>query len=225
VLAQLLALTALIPLAGIGPAGFLSGAAYGLVVAALLAVGFQRAGRALPGPADVVTLARSTLVGCVTALVADNAGPKVATVALAVVALVLDAVDGHVARSTGTDSPLGARFDMEVDAYLILVLSLLLARWVGWWVLAGGLMRYAFIGASRLWPWLAEPLPPSFARKVVAAAQGVVLLVAGSRLLPWLVSLVAAAIALALLVWSFGRDTLWLVRNRQERVAVAAAAA
>ena len=38
-------------------------------------------------------------------------------------ALLLDAVDGGVARRTGTVSGFGARFDMEVDAFLILVLS------------------------------------------------------------------------------------------------------
>ena len=36
---------------------------------------------------------------------------------------VLDAVDGHVARRTGTATAFGARFDMEVDAFLIVVLS------------------------------------------------------------------------------------------------------
>ncbi|GAA4940924.1 hypothetical protein GCM10023238_03240 [Streptomyces heliomycini] len=42
---------------------------------------------------------------------------------LTAVALILDGVDGKVARRTGTSTPLGARFDMEVDAFLILVLS------------------------------------------------------------------------------------------------------
>ena len=38
------------------------------------------------------------------------------------------AVDGRVARCTGTVSRLGARFDMEVDAVLILVLAVLAWR-------------------------------------------------------------------------------------------------
>ncbi len=41
-----------------------------------------------------------------------------ALVALASAALVLDAVDGQVARRTGTATALGARFDGEVDAFL-----------------------------------------------------------------------------------------------------------
>ncbi len=42
--------------------------------------------------------------------------------ALAVPALILDGVDGWVARRTGTANDAGARLDMEVDAALILVL-------------------------------------------------------------------------------------------------------
>ena len=40
----------------------------------------------------------------------------------------LDLVDGWVARRTGTASPFGARFDLETDAALILVLSWLVWR-------------------------------------------------------------------------------------------------
>ena len=110
------------------------------------------------GPADRVTLARATLVGGVTALVADSfaaAGPgRACWSPLAAVALVLDAVDGWVARRTGTVSALGARFDMEVDAFLILVLSAYVADSLGGWVLAIGLMRYAFVAAGWVLPWL-----------------------------------------------------------------------
>jgi phosphatidylglycerophosphate synthase len=216
VLAQLLALALLVPLAGLGAAGFVAGAAYGLALGALLAVAYRRAGTARPSPADVVTLGRAVLVGCVTALVVDSAAgrPAVLTLVVAAVALALDLLDGQVARRTGTVSDLGARFDMEVDAFLILVLSVVAARWLGWWVLAGGAMRYAFIAAGRLRPWLRRPVPSSVVGKVVAAVQGVTLLVVGSRLLPRPLSLAAAAVALALLAWSFGRSTWWLVRRR-----------
>ena len=50
-------------------------------------------------------------------------GPTGPGLALVVVALALDWVDGQVARRTGTCSAFGARFDMETDAFLILVLS------------------------------------------------------------------------------------------------------
>ena len=43
-------------------------------------------------------------------------------VTLSAVALTLDLVDGWVARRSNTASNMGARFDGEVDAFLILVL-------------------------------------------------------------------------------------------------------
>jgi hypothetical protein len=103
---------------------------------------------------------------------------------------------------------------MEVDAFLLLVLSVVAARGVGSWVLAIGLMRYAYVAAGALLPWLTAPLPPRFSRKVVAAAQGVVLVVAVSGVLPPAVPAVALAAALAVLCWSFGRDVAWLAVRR-----------
>lgn len=214
VLVQLALLGTLDAVAGLGPLGWLAGAAYGLAVGGFLTYGLNRSTARSLGPADAVTLGRSGLVGCVTALVVDTAGREiVAMVVLASIALVLDAVDGQVARRTGTASPLGARFDMEVDAYLILILSVVVAQSLGPWVLTIGAMRYVFVAASRLWPWLNAPLPPSMARKTVAAVQGIVLVVAASTILPLWVGFVVTLGALALLTWSFGRDTWWLLEQ------------
>src|SRR5262245_48079916 len=93
--------------------------------------GFVRTAAAALGPADRVTLLRAGLVAGAAAFVADPFVQPVqvsALVLLAVVALVLDGVDGWIARRTGTVSEFGARFDMEVDAFLILVLSVYVAR-------------------------------------------------------------------------------------------------
>jgi phosphatidylglycerophosphate synthase len=212
---------------GLGPAGWLAGIAYALVVWACLGAALRRTRSRALGAANRVTLARSLLVGGVSALVADHvardtAGPGHALtgfplavlVTLAATALVLDAVDGQVARRTRTISALGARFDMEVDAFLILVLSIFVAGTLGTWVLAIGVMRYAFAAAAWVLPWLRKDLPPSIARKTVAALQGIVLAAASPGILPrWLV-LGAVALALTSLVWSFGRDLRWLWRAR-----------
>src|SRR3954471_15414571 len=129
------------------------------------------------GPADKVTLVRAVLTAGVAgyaaaSVVSGGAFPVAAL--LAAVALPLDAVDGWVARRTGTCSARGARFDMEVDAALILALSVLLVRPLGAWVLTVGLMRYAFGLAGLVLPWLTAPLPAQRSRKAVAGAQGVV---------------------------------------------------
>jgi phosphatidylglycerophosphate synthase len=203
---------------GVGAAGWGAAIGWAMVLSAALAGGLVRHGRDRLGPADWVTLARGALAGGVAALVADSvaAGTSVpgsdtvVLVALAGAALVLDGVDGRVARRTGTSSALGARFDMEVDAFLILVLSVLVAGSFGAWVLVIGLARYIFVVAGRLLPWLRASSPPRFWCKVVAVVQGVVLTVAAAQVLAPAVATVALLVSLALLVESFGRQVCWL---------------
>jgi hypothetical protein len=79
-------------------------------------------------------------------------------------------------------------------------------------------MRYAFVLAGRVWPQLRAPLPPSRARKVVAAVQGVVLVFAAVPFVPRPIAAIAVAVALVTLVWSFGRDLLWLVRRSRRDI-------
>jgi phosphatidylglycerophosphate synthase len=177
----------------------------------------RRAGAPRLGPADRVTLSRAVLVGGVLALATTSLSeptPVSLLVALTAAALALDAVDGQVARRTGTVSALGARFDMEVDAFLLLVLSAFVAQLLGPWVLMIGLMRYAFVVAGWILPRLRAQLPPRYWRKVVTAVQGIALTLAASGLVPTLAGMLVA-VALALLVESFGRDVAWLaLRSR-----------
>src|SRR5699024_3857569 len=132
----------------------------------------------------------------------------------ATVALVLDAVDGWVARGTRTASMFGARFDGEVDAFLIGALSVYVAGMLGWWILAIGAARYAFAMAGWVLGWLRAPLPFRFWRKVVTATQGIVLCVVAAGIVPELVAYAALGGALALLAESFGRDVWWLWRHK-----------
>jgi phosphatidylglycerophosphate synthase len=214
--AQFALLAALGSTVGLGAAGWVVGLTCGVVLNVAVAIGVARSGAGALGPADLVTLVRATLVGGVAALVAESfvQRPASATlVGLAVAALVLDTVDGWVARHTRTASVFGARFDGEVDAFLILVLSVYVARFAGAWVLAIGAARYAFAVAGWVRPWLRGPLPPRYWRKVVAATQGVVLAVVAAGVVPRGVGYAALAVALALLAESFGRDVWWLWRH------------
>lgn len=211
--AAVIQLLLLVPL-HLGWAGWLAGTGHAAVLWSVLTVARRRSGARSLGPADHVTLARAVLVGCVTALVAGHAATGPWFVTLASVALALDAVDGLVARRTGTASALGARFDMEVDAFLIMVLSIQVSLSLGVWVLMIGLMRYLFVAAGRPWPWLRASLPPSVARKTVAALQGILLVAASSGVFPYPAAVALAAVALATLTWSFGRDIRFLWRTR-----------
>ncbi|MFJ6895468.1 CDP-alcohol phosphatidyltransferase family protein [Streptomyces hokutonensis] len=213
---QILLLALLGTAIGMGPAGWLTGLAFAIATWAVLSQALHKSRTRNFGPANRVTLGRAILVGGVTALVADSfesSPPVTLLVGLTAVALILDGVDGKVARRTGTSTALGARFDMEVDAFLILVLSVYVSTQLGPWVLLIGAMRYGFVAAARVWLWLNAPLPPSTARKTVAATQGILLLLAGSDLLPHTANFAVVALALGTLVWSFGRDILWLWRT------------
>ncbi len=201
--------------AGLGTAGWTAGVACAVIMATALARGLAPGERL--GPANLVTLARATAAVGVAALAVDSftrSTPVALLVALAVVALALDAADGWVARRTGTAGPLGARFDGEVDALLIAALSLYAAPIYGAWVLAMGAARYAFLAGEWLVPWMRAPLPPRRWRRVVAALQGIVLTVAASELLPRALTQVLLAAALAALAVSFGECTWWLWRRR-----------
>lgn len=204
--------------AGLGATGWVAGVVCAVVINGLLARGLARGDDDGLTPGDWVTLLRAMLVAGVTALVADafyRPAAVLALVGLAAAALVLDAVDGRVARRTHTETALGARFDMEVDAWLILVLSVYAVRQVGAWVLVIGAARYVFVAAGWFAPWLRASAPPRYWNKVVAAIQGIVLTVAAADVLPRAVTEVIVVVAAVLLAESFGREVAWLWRHRQ----------
>jgi len=135
---------------------------------------------------------------------------------VATAAAALDALDGWAARRQGLLSRFGARFDMEMDALFILSLSALALGQgkAGPWILLAGLMRYAFFLAGHFFPAMERPLPPAWRRKAICvlAVVGLVLM------LPPVVSPFAATVlglvVILSLIWSFGVDSLWLIRHR-----------
>jgi phosphatidylglycerophosphate synthase len=170
------------------------------------------------GPANQLTTARAVLVALVAGLIGEPTVPLVAAAATgaAVVVTGLDGVDGGLARKSGVASEFGARFDMEIDALLIMALAIL--AWqhgqAGGWVLLSGLLRYAFVAAGWLAPWLARPLPPSRRRQTICVVQIVGLCLATAPIVKAPLSALAAATALAALVGSFLVDILWLWRMK-----------
>jgi phosphatidylglycerophosphate synthase len=205
--------------ARLGAAGWLVGVACAVAMAAALQRALARNRRDRLGVASSVTLVRATLAIGVAALAADSpAGdaPVAVLVALAAVALALDLVDGWLARRTGTASALGARLDGEVDAFLILGLSVFVAPELGPWVLLIGAARYLFLAGERLVPWMRAPIPPRRGRRLVTAAQGIVLTVAAAGVLPRGVAQALVALALAALAASFAECVSWLWRRRDE---------
>jgi phosphatidylglycerophosphate synthase len=169
------------------------------------------------GAANQVTVVRGMLVALLAGLIgerSDTCAPVLAVV-LGTIVAVLDGLDGWLARRSRMASPFGARFDMETDAALILVLAVL--AWLfgkaGLWVLSCGLLRYVFVGASVLLPWLRTALPPSERRRAIAVVQMVALIIAVTPMVPAALSAPAAAIGLTALSLSFLLDIVWLFQN------------
>jgi phosphatidylglycerophosphate synthase len=170
------------------------------------------------GAANDVTLARGVVAALLGALVVAPTSNGVAAFATAAgtVAALLDTVDGRLARGSGVASEFGARFDMETDALLVLALAALAWRWdrAGAWVLLSGLLRYGFVAAGVLAPWLRRPLPDSRRRQTVCVVQIVLLLAVISPLLPPGASWPLALVGLLVLASSFAIDVSWLAGQR-----------
>jgi phosphatidylglycerophosphate synthase len=169
------------------------------------------------GAANSVTLVRAALAVLLAALV--GAAPSAAlgwvVVGLGTAGVALDGVDGALARRRDEASTFGARFDMETDALLILVLAALVWQQgkAGAWILAAGLLRYLFVAASWVLPWMGAALPPSRRRQAVCVVQIVSLLVALAPVVARTWSAALALAGLAALVWSFAVDVRRLARQ------------
>ena len=167
------------------------------------------------GPANELTFARATFVCLLAGLcLQPHLGDQARWMLVATGAgiLALDGVDGLLARRFGLESPFGARFDLETDSAFMLALAILAARFgdAGLWVVALGLPRYLFVLAGWRYPFLSAPLPHSERRRVVCVIQGIAVLVA---LAPVGIAAPVAGAGLAILLWSFAVDVLWLWRN------------
>ncbi|MGV3650309.1 MAG: CDP-alcohol phosphatidyltransferase family protein, partial [Devosia sp.] len=112
------------------------------------------------GLCNVVTQFRSGLIAAFTAplavpgLLAADSVVGWSLLGLALFALSLDGVDGFLARRSGLVSRFGARFDVEMDSILALILTLLVLQSgkAGLWVLVLGVMRYVFVLAGMALP-------------------------------------------------------------------------
>ena len=210
VLAQILALEA---------SHFGKAMALYVVIAASVTAAFRlHAPHNVFGAANRVTLSRAVLVSLLAGFVGYE--PLLPQhfwllAGFASLVLLLDGLDGWMARKLSATSPLGALFDQELDAVLILILGVLVydTGKVGIWVIASGLLRYALLLAGLLWPKLRRAPPASLRGRAVCVFQIVVLIGSLAPITPSLIASALAAMGLAALLGSFGRDVVWLIRQ------------
>ena len=226
VTSKLVGLAAVVALATAARAALPLGDRYPLKAAVLfaaimgLSIGFlqQHHPFARFGAANQITTLRAILVALVAGLVGEPRLPALAAAAAAasVAVTLLDGVDGWLARRHDIASPFGARFDMEIDALLILALSVLAWRHdkAGAWVIVSGVLRYAFVAAGTLAPWLRGALPPSRRRQSICVIQIAALTLVMLPSVQPPISTLLAASALGALTGSFLIDTVWLWQHR-----------
>lgn len=132
VLAAAFLVAAVAPPPGIGALAVLIGLLPTLVAVATL----RPRAPSLVTTADLLTMLRLLGAGALAAATVLSLAGQLTSrswllAVLIGVTLASDAIDGPVARRTGTAGPIGARIDMEADAALIMVLSVLATTVVG----------------------------------------------------------------------------------------------
>lgn len=189
-------------------------AAAAMAVSFLLLASILRAGRTV---ADLVTLGRFALLLVVVVRGAVVVDPMLWTLAVAVV--LLDLVDGAVARRFG-GSPQGAVLDMEADQLTVMALAVLVsAKGGGAHVLVLPALRHVFVLA--MW-WVGvpahDPKPVNSDNRrgrLVCAAVMTALLVALWPGLDGPLRDLVTLVAVLLLAWSFAGDARFLLAQRR----------
>lgn len=171
------------------------------------------------GAANSVTSVRLSLIAGLCALgVSRELGPASALLVLAIFAL--DGLDGWLAKRTGQASEFGGAFDMECDALLVLVCTLLLylRGRLGAYILIPGLLRYVYsLGIAWLPDGGVEPPPTRIGRYVFSVVA--VSLVASL----WPIQPIYAPFAVCstlLLLFSVGRSLLWSFMHSRGAAAI-----
>lgn len=205
--------------------GGIGGAAGGWLAASALYLGccamiLAQMRRSYPhdriGGCNAVTLLRAAITCALLAPLADGVAAGWAVAVAGGVALVLDGVDGRLARRSGLVSGFGARFDMEVDAAFALALALhaWLGTTLGPGVLLLGVLRYGFVAAGLALPWLRAELPQRLRRKAICVLQLGTLILLQTPLPSHAQAEFLAWFATAAVVLSFALDIRWLWRRR-----------
>jgi phosphatidylglycerophosphate synthase len=162
------------------------------------------------GSANAVTLLRLVLITSLASIGLRLGGEVAALIMLAVFAL--DGLDGWLARSRQLASGFGARFDMECDALLVLVGSLLLylRGSLPAFILLPGALRYAYVLAIAWLPSRGREAPRSLIGRYVFAIMVLSMCASLWPFEPWHRPL--ALLATLLIAYSFAHSVYWLLK-------------
>ena len=138
---------------------------------------------------------------------------------LAISALILDGLDGFVARKYNHVTKFGEIIDQESDNFLMLVLSisLYLNREVGIYIFLIPSYRYLFIFSMKRYDWLKIELPISQFRKFACAVTILLMIIAQDIYFSPENTTFLVILSLFIITFSFAKDIIWLYRNKYEK--------
>lgn len=175
------------------------------------------------GPANTITLCRNFLVAVIINILLFNYGPheSMLIASLSISILIMDGLDGYVARKLNICSDFGARFDMESDAFFILVLCIATISVYGapYWIILIGAMRYLYVLGQYFYQPLNLPVRDRYSRKVFCVIQIVALVLPFTEVLQKGIWELLLLVSLMLLAFSFARDIVDQIKDSRETTA------
>lgn len=163
------------------------------------------------GPANWITVSRFIILAYV--LTFFEVLPIAIMVSLVTIAVLMDVLDGYIARRTCTQSDFGALFDMEVDSFYVLAMGLYFyfSTGFGLWLLIPGCIRYVYDIVRIV--FVDEKFEPQRQSLAVFLAGFNFMLLIAALLLPSDLSLLVLLISLSVVCISFGRSFFDLFRH------------
>jgi len=166
----------------------------------------EKNGHFLFHPANLVTFLRLILLFAIGFYFSQM--PPLLVGIIALVVLLMDGLDGYLARKYQTSSLFGEYLDMETDAFYVLGMTSILYQldYFGHWILAIGLLRYVYFLVLKN----VKPPAQKEARVFRARLIAVILMatLAACLILPSAIYEPAMGIASVLVVYSFG-ESFW----------------
>ena len=138
---------------------------------------------------------------------------------LALVSLILDGLDGSIARKYGNSSKFGELFDQESDNFLMFVLSisLYINKDIGIYVFLIPAYRYIFNVLMIKYTWLKNTLPDSLFRKSACVLTTLLMIISHDTYFNVYISNFIIVFALFIITFSFSKDIIWLYGNKYEK--------
>ena len=138
---------------------------------------------------------------------------------LSTVSLIMDGLDGFIARKYNLVSKFGEIIDQESDNFLMLVISisLYLNKDIGLYVFFIPLYRYAFLVSMKKYDWLQRTLPSSQFRKIACVLTIVLMIMSQDVYFNYENTLFLVILSLFIITFSFSKDIIWLYRNKNAK--------